>query len=396
MWVKGSPRQENMKCIIGLLVCLLFFPSVLYSQESTLIKSEGVGDILSGGFDRARDAAIEDALRKAVEQAVGIYISSETIVENLELVSDSIYTHTKGYVKEYTVLNELYEENICRVSLESFVSVEKLQDDLAAIGLLMARKHKPRIMVVIPEHHISRQIPDPAGETEIIKQLLERGFKVVDQDQVSRIRYGDQIKAGIKGNIELATTIGLEYGAEIIIIGEAFSETAGRIVRGFTTCRARVEARAIRTDTGEILVTDGKIASALDIAEAIAGKKALKKAASELATYLIEQILSKWSSDVANSTSVNMVITGLKYRQFIKFKQVLLSSVRGIKAIHQRSFSNSRAVVDLDMKGSTQSLSEELILKEFHGYDIEVSDFSANRLTIKVHTKERGRNNFTF
>ncbi len=96
----------------------------------------------------------------------------------------------------------------------------------------------------------------------------------------------------------------------------------------FTTCRARVEARAIRIDTGEILATDGKHASGLDLAEAIAGKKALKNAASELATYLIDQISSKWSSDVTSLTSINMVITGLNYKQFVKFKQVLLSSVR--------------------------------------------------------------------
>lgn len=374
----------NKQLRIIIVLSIVFFPIFSYSQDFIIVNSEGVGDIIGKAESRARDVAIEDALRRAVEQAVGIFINSETIVKNSVLISDSIYAEAKGYIKEYTIFNEVFDGNLYRVSLESHVSKIKIQDDLEAIGLLMARKHKPRIMVVIPEYHIRKTIPDPSGETEIIKKLLEKGFKVVDQSQVSKIRYNEQIKAGIEGDAKLAAKIGLEYGAEIIIIGEAFSESAGRVVSGFTTCRARVEARAIRTDTAEILAADGKHATDLDIAEAIAGKKALQKAGSELATYFIDQILSKWSSDVTNLTSVNMVINGLNYKQFIKFKQILLKSIRGVKAIHQRTFINDRAVVEINIRGDAQFLSEELTLKDFNGFNVEITNFSANSLSIQV------------
>ncbi len=43
-----------------------------------------------GRKDIARDHAIKDDLRKAVEQAVGTFISSETVVENYEVLSDRI------------------------------------------------------------------------------------------------------------------------------------------------------------------------------------------------------------------------------------------------------------------------------------------------------------------
>ncbi|GAB6160947.1 hypothetical protein JCM12298_01060 [Desulfothermus naphthae] len=378
----------NKQLRIIIVLSLVFFPIFSYSQDFITVNSEGVGDIIiEKAESRARDVAIEDALRRAVEKAIGTFINSETIVKNSVLISDSIYTQARGYIKEYTILNEVSDGNLYRVSIESHVSKIKIQDDLEALGLLIARKHKPRIMVIIPEYHIHRTIHDPACETEIIKKLLEKGFKVVDQSQVSKIRYNEQIKAGIEGDAKLAAKIGLEYGAEIIIIGEAFSESAGRVVSGFTTCRARVEARAIRTDTAEILVADGKHATDLDIAEVIAGKKACQKAGSELATYFIDQILSKWSSDVTNLTSVNMIINGLNYEQFIKFKHVLIQNIRGIKAIHQRSFTNGRAVVEIDLKGNTQFLSQELILKKINGFNVDVTDFSANRLSINVSVK---------
>ncbi|MCK5681258.1 hypothetical protein KAI46_10665 [bacterium] len=370
-----------------ILLIILLFPVLSFSQDNIIVNSEGVSSIIAGNEIRARDIAIEDALRRAVEQALGTFISSEAIVENSVLISKSIYCQSRGYVKKYTVLKEVSDADLYRVTLESEVSTTKIHDDLAAIGLLMKRKHKPRIMVVIPEYHILRKVPDPAGETEIIRRFLEEGFMLVDQSQVARIRYNDQLRAGFKGDAMLAARIGLEYGAEVIIIGEAFSESAGEIVSGFTTCRARVEARMIRTDTAEIMAADGKHATALDVAEVIAGKKALTKAGGEIATSFIEQILACWSSDVTSTTNINMVIIGLNYKNFIRFKRVILNSLRGVEKVHQRSFSQGRAVIDLDIKGDTQSLSEELTLRDFAGFNLEITDFSANRLMVKVRTE---------
>lgn len=376
--------------IILLLAPFMLLPMSLGAQDAITVKSKGVGDIFAGREARARDLAIEDALRRAVEQAVGMFLSSETVVQNEDILNDSIYSRSKGYIRKYLVLEEAAKGKLYRVTVEAHVATAKLKDDLSAIGLLIARKHKPRIMVVIPEYHINRRIPDPAGETEIIRRLLEKGFKVVDQNQVSKIRYNDRVGAAISGNTALATKIGLEHGAEVIIIGEAFSEYAGRIYDSLESCRARMEARAIRIDTGEILAAGGKHAAGLDITQALAGKKALEKAGHELGDYLIGQLLAKWSSDVTNITSIDLVITGLNYKQFLDFKSILLESVRGLEAIHQRSFTNNRAVVEVDIRGDAETLSEEIIRANFKDYKVQIAAFSANRLTLAVHYGGKG------
>ena len=380
-------REEmNLDIILKIIFALsiISFPSLAYSQDIITVKSDGVGNIISGGKSRARDMAIEDALRRAVEQSVGTFVSSETLVRNASLINDSIYAHSKGYVRGYTILNEVSDDDLYRITLESRVSITKIENDLEAIGLLMTRKHKPRIMVVIPEYHINRTIPDPAGETEIIKTLLEKGFKVVDQSQAIKIRYNDQVRAAIKGNTELAAKIGLEHGAEVIIIGEAFSEYVGQVLGEMDSCRARIEARAIRIDTGEILAAGSKHAAGLDITQSLAAKKALQKAGLELGGYFVEELLVKWSSEVTNTVSVELVVNGLNYTQWIDFKSQLLASVRGIKAIHQRAFSDNRAVVEIDIKGDAETLSEELSRRKFKDFKVRITDFSANRLTIFV------------
>ncbi len=65
---------------IGWLVLLFFFSlsPLAPGQQVQTITAEGVGVVIGGDRAIARDQAINDALRKAVEQAVGTLVSSET------------------------------------------------------------------------------------------------------------------------------------------------------------------------------------------------------------------------------------------------------------------------------------------------------------------------------
>ena len=378
------------KVLSILLLFLICLPTFSHSQEVMVVKARGIGDIIDGQEGMARDIAIEDALRNAVEQALGTYIKSETVAQNYQLISDQIFSKTEGYIQKYYIQDETATRTLYKIKIEAYVASHKLQNDLAAIGLLMLQKHKPRMMVVIPEQHLARRkVPDPAGETEIIKKLLEKGFKVVDQSQVKRIRYNDQVRVALAGDDKTAAKIGLQYGAEVIIVGEAFSEfaTSGGVLGSMISCRARVEARAIRTDTGEIIAADGKHAAGIDVSENIAGKKALQNAGDQLGDYLITQILSRWRSDVVDTTTVQLIISGVDYQQFAKFKMLLKDSVRGVKAIHQRTFSGKMGVLDIDLKGDPQALADELALKDFGNFKVAITNFTSNRLDLEVLKK---------
>lgn len=142
------------------------------------------------------------------------------------------------------------------------------------------RTQRMRIMVVISETHLGRRIPEPAGETEIIRQFLQAGFRIVDQEQTRHIRDSEQVRQALAGDIEAAQSLGQRYGVELLIVGAAMSEKAlsGGLLGELISARARLEARAVRTDTGDILVADGQVASGVDITEYIAGKKALAEA----------------------------------------------------------------------------------------------------------------------
>lgn len=156
---------------------------------------------------------------------------------------------------------------------------------------------KPRVMVIVTERHVGAAMTDPSGETELIRVLLQQGFNVVDQSEVRKIRAGNQVRQVLDGNVQTAQSLGREHGADLLIIGEAFSESAlqGVMLGGMVSVRGRVQAKAIRTDTGEMLTAEEAVAPALDVSEQVAGKKAIAKAVTKWMDTALPVILDRWA-----------------------------------------------------------------------------------------------------
>jgi hypothetical protein len=153
---------------------------------------------------------------------------------------------------------------------------------------------RPTVMVVIPELHVRQpQLIDPAGETEMVKRLLAENFKVVDSEYVRMMKSG-QLAAKLFRTLKTCTQYASSKKVDLLIYGEAISER-GASVGDFTGCRGRVELKAINVKTDEILVSDSAEGGASDLAETVAGKKAIQQAANRLADTFLYSVAAKWN-----------------------------------------------------------------------------------------------------
>ena len=73
--------------VVGL--CLVLAGGDLFAQ--TRIEAQGAATIHNNMVDVARDKAIDNAQREAVEKAVGVMVSSFTEVENYQVKMDHRY-----------------------------------------------------------------------------------------------------------------------------------------------------------------------------------------------------------------------------------------------------------------------------------------------------------------
>lgn len=82
--------------------------------------------LVVSGEGATKDEATKVALRSAIEQAFGTFVSANTQILNDELVKDEIVTVSSGNVKNYEYLSEIKQSGKYYVTLNATVSIRKL------------------------------------------------------------------------------------------------------------------------------------------------------------------------------------------------------------------------------------------------------------------------------
>ena len=386
-------------CLVGISI-FLAQPTNVYEvdQMHQEVVARGMGAIIANDIAKAEDDAIANALRNAVEQVIGTMVESEVLVRNYQTIEDKIYSYTKGFVEKYDVLSRSQRgETIYEVTIKAVVKKGNLKDNLQALGLLIARKGKPRLMVIIDEKNMDTHyyyygwsIDMNTSENEVMNVLLEMGFPFVDREASMRKLQKDMVVSALEGNEAAAQSIATQTGAEVLLIGKAVSKAAsgGPSVlaqAGMVSCQATLNLRALRADDGTILATTGQQAAAAHIDQLTGGTQALQKAAKNAAEDISSKIVDRWQKDVYGGTTINLRLLNVEtFSDLVKVKNMLPHYIRGVVNVYQRDYSQKTALFELEVKGSANSVAEEMALKDFSPYQIEVINVTQNTIIAKL------------
>lgn len=388
---KNSLKFKSLLILAVLSLSVLLHAYDAYSDE--IVLAEGVSAIHGGNTVAARDRAIDDALRKAVEQAVGAIISSDTMSENYRVVHDKILAQTAGYVKRYRIISEGADAEVFRVRVEVEIGSANLMDDLRAFGLLHVLKEKPKVMVLIEErvgglYWTTAWENTGQAESTIMEKLINAGFNVVDPQTVRANITRDKALRMLEGDDRAAAAEGLKYGAQVVITGRALSKNAGGRIAGtrMQSVHATVSARVIRADTGKVISSRSDTETKAHVDELQGGVLAIKEASDRLSVQLIQDIVRQWSGEVyGRSQEITLMISGLaSYRHLSAIKLYLEKETQGVRGVHQRSFTGGVAELMLDYSGKSNNIADELAARTFTGFRLEPTNVTPNRIDVKV------------
>ena len=92
--------------------------------------------LVVSGQGKTQDEAKQNALRSAIEQAFGTFISSKTEILNDNLVKDEIVSITNGNIQKYELLSEGFiPDGNYSVTLRAIVSISKLSNFCESKGI---------------------------------------------------------------------------------------------------------------------------------------------------------------------------------------------------------------------------------------------------------------------
>ena len=387
------------KILFFLLLSIL--PCTAMAAQPDYLEVIGYANVVDGRKDLARESAIQNAFRRAVEQAVGVMIESESVVNNFELVKDKICSQSAGYIKKYTITKENFEGETCTVEIRALVSKVKLEKGLDSHGLMMKKMGKPRIVMLLSEQSVTQDKPSywwggnaidmGVAENTIVTKLLRKDFNFVDRDSILANLKQEGLEGKLYANIsdDAAMRVLASGEAEVAIIGQAYAKagTNGAGGTNFKPCQATVSARAINTDNGEVLASFTATAMVPHVNAAAGGAQALEKAAGECADKLQKQILEKWKRRVVKSGIVKLIASGLSYEELQEFTLFLKDRLDEVEDIYERGFSGDTAKMDLEIIGSAKDLAAGISNMEFKGGVVKITSLSANVLELQISRK---------
>lgn len=130
----------------GIGIVLMFICSAsLWAQVASSSGSvEELMTVVATGYGRTTKEAEKDALRAAVQRAVGVFVASSVLTQNEELINDQILTASNGIVQSYVsstpTMNSaigLYQVNITALVLKK-VLLSKLEENRIAYSTTVA------------------------------------------------------------------------------------------------------------------------------------------------------------------------------------------------------------------------------------------------------------------
>lgn len=147
-------------------ILLVLFSFAIFSSATAQDENKNVSITVSGS-GKTLDDAKQSALRSAIEQAFGAFISTKTEIFNDQVVADQMSSVSSGNIQSYQMLNESQlPDGTWGVTLKALVSISKLSSFVEAKGIAIEIKGGMFAL------NIKQQLLNEQGEIKAVSEMV--------------------------------------------------------------------------------------------------------------------------------------------------------------------------------------------------------------------------------
>jgi hypothetical protein len=393
MFVIDKRTSNSIIALVCLSVCLLFADgSAAKDMDATkVVEVTASGTIGKNKADAAREQAISGGLVSAVALASVDLLTVEAQVENFQMLNQVLYDQVDNFIQNYKVLTEFVTNNQYRVVMRVTVMLDRVEKQLSSSGMILAQAEMPRVLIFMAEQKLEEEMPTywwgeelvfvvPSSEAGMTDVLREKGFTIV-----TRSNLVEPLNHDLNLSTMEAISIGKSLTADIVIVGVSKAETSSNVMSGtIKSYKGSVAAKAYRTDTGEPLGMVSRTAVAAGADADRTGREALSNAGALTGEELAKHIIAARQKAAAMVPSVEIEVMGTgELKNFVAFRK-MLGTVPGVRGINIKEIKPNASIIEVEYNDSGETLAEELMLKTYDSFGIDIYEVSPERLGIEL------------
>lgn len=390
-------RHKSLRLFLSAaILSALFASAVTAQQESDLREVSVIGTSRVSGDDvaSAREAAIFDSLRGAVENVIVEITPLEAVVENFEHLTEILNEYTDQFIQGYKVLAEQRAQNRYRVLVQINVSVPALKEVLSQESVLTEKELSLKVLLCIAEQHIDdpdfrywwqdeSALQESLTTDVLLPILTQNGWVLVSPTtEISGI-----LLAAVRDKPEISNNeglnIGMHFEADVVILGTARSERGSNTMgTDLQTFKGVVNLRAVRVASGTEIASATRSTVIVSPDEIAGGNDAITEALRQAANDLSTQIAAAWQQAEASLNLIDLVVSGTDdLASFIQLRGAI-NDTAGVKEMKIKQLGIDTATLVIDFEGSAQALAEALMLKAFNSFGINIDEVTADRIKL--------------
>ncbi|RPH51619.1 MAG: hypothetical protein EHM85_05960 [Desulfobacteraceae bacterium] len=349
------------------LIFLLFLsPSILIAGK--IVTAKGISFFEPGRELIARDVAIDEAKRAALEQAIGATVESNTTVENFTVIKDQIMSRTAGYLKNIKIIEEKKTDmGTIEVKIEADVETSAMLEDLDRFKKVLSWQKNPRISIVIDEDTDKIFLPAAQKSSDLLTdKLIQGGFTVYKHSK------GQESQMGLLVGLSL----------------ELSSKQSSYQSIDLSVNEISLSTNIYRPNDGEILGTATAVKS-------LPGENKLK-VLDEGAKYCIDSIWSDlrsklirvWEKELYGERDIKMVVKKIpSHAKALEISNILKSDVSGMIDANMTNFKDGMAEFNIKYKGWPEHLLNEIQMSYFKKkyFNPAVESVDGNTIIIRIN-----------
>jgi len=373
---------------------------IAYGQESVESKTYvvlGAATVYGGNVSAAREKAISNSLVTAVALMIGDLLQVDSLVDNFPRLNELMFDRKNTYIRDYKVLTEVARGKSYRVVVKATVSGKKISKQLSDAGILRTKTTLPRVLFLVVEKNVREPLPIfwwsaedanfvSVSEAGMTARLIEAGFEIIDHRGAREkplVNWDNFDKPALTD--QEAATLGASLKADVVILATSTASLSTNIMGSdMRSFNGTVTARAIRTDSAELMLNSTRTAAAANENDIIGGKEALAKVGGLAGQELAEQLAVVWQRQAGRPAVVELSIQGTGHLgSYVKFRKAL-NTISGVEGIQVKEIKPNEATLLVEYKGKAKDLAAALMLQNFKSFGINISEVTDNSLQIEL------------
>lgn len=260
---QGRVVTKNSWLSFFVLLFVLLLPSPgIGGEAKSSYEVKAKSNASNGDFVRARENAVAQAMRTAVDQYLHDVLGEEEYERHERSIRNIV--HDAGrYVRSYRFISadDNVQTETSEVELEVGLFADALRKRLSVMGILamQAPAGTRTVVVLINEKNLSFNDSTsfwdtkPLSESILVKAFSAAGINVIHREAVRDLINEETVFRAAKGDIGAAIEIGQKAGADVVVVGNAVSSLVdegaspkpvqiGMSLKAISSLKARVVA----------------------------------------------------------------------------------------------------------------------------------------------------------